>query len=145
MNYKYKNINVEIQKVGLEEQECVDIILYDEELSNYEDIKGNTSLNRKNAVCYVMYSKKDLDGNDIIKQKTKDINWLIHSDKENIHSKKLFNLKNNEIPEDLILDVLIANEEEQIKIYKRINEVKFSLIAKKAYNYYLENNANIKQ
>ena len=61
MNYKYKNINVEIQKVGLEEQECVDIILYDEELSNYEDIKSNTSSNRKNAVCYVMYSKKDLD------------------------------------------------------------------------------------
>jgi hypothetical protein len=79
MNYKYKNINVEIQKVGLEEQECVDIILYDEELSNYEDIKGNTSSNRKNAVCYVMYSKKDLDGKDIIKQKLKDINWLIYS------------------------------------------------------------------
>jgi hypothetical protein len=140
MNYKYKNINVEIQKVGLEEHECVDIILYDEELSNYEDIKGNTSSNRKNAVCYVMYSKKDLDGNDIIKQKIKDINWLIYSDKENIHSKKLFNLKNNDFSEDLILDALLANEEEQIKKYKRMNEVKFSLIAKKAYDEYVKNN-----
>ena len=143
MNYKYKNINVEIQKVGLEEHECVDVILYDEELSNYEDIKGNTSSNRKDSVCYVMYSKKDLDGKDIIKQKLKDVNWLIHSEKENIHSKKLFDLKNNDFPEDLILDALIANEEEQIKKYKRINEVKFSLIAKKAYNEYIKNNGNI--
>ena len=145
MNYKYKNINVEIQKVGLEEHECVDIILYDEELSNYEDIKGNTSSNRKDSVCYVMYSKKDLDGKDIIKQKLKDVNWLIHSEKENIHSKKLFDLKINESPDDLILDILIANEEEQIKKYKRMNEVKFSLIAKKAYNEYIKNNGNIIQ
>jgi hypothetical protein len=144
MNYKYKNINVEIQKVGLPEQECVDIILYDDALSTYEDIKGNISSIRKNAVCYVMYSKKDLDGNDIIKQKLKDINWLINSNKDNIHSKKLFNLKINDIPEDLIIDALIADEEEQIKIYKRMNEYKFSLIAKKAYNYYLENFSNIK-
>ncbi len=144
MNYKYKNINVEIQKVGLEENECVDVILYDEELSKYEDIKGNKNLERKNAVCYVMYSKKDLDGNDIIKQKLKDVNWLIDSKKDNIHSKKLFDLKNNDLPEDLILDALIADEEEQIKIYKRINEFKFSLIAKKAYNEYVKNNAKTK-
>jgi len=60
MNYKYNNISVEIQKVGLDEQECVDIILYDDELSNYTDIYGS---NRRNAVCFVMYSKKDLDDN----------------------------------------------------------------------------------
>jgi hypothetical protein len=46
---------------------------------------------------------------------------------------------------NLFLDILIANEEEQIKKYKRMNEVKFSLIAKKAYNEYVKNNCNIKQ
>ena len=144
MNYKYKNITIEIQKVGLEENECVDVILYDEELSNYEDIKGNTNSNRKNSVCYVMYSKKDLDGKDILKQKLKDINWLIYSNKENIHTKQLFNLNNNyNFPEELILDALISDEEEQIKKYKRLNEYKFSLIAKKAYNQYINNNINL--
>ena len=140
MNYKYKNITVEIQKVGLEENECVDVILYDEELCNYEDIKGNTNSNRKNSVCYVMYSKKDLNGKDILKQKLKEVNWLIYSNKENIHSKELFNLNNNyNFPEELILDALIEDEEEQIKKYKRMNEYKFSLIAKKAYNQYINN------
>jgi len=140
MIYKYKNITVEIQKVGLEENECVDVILYDEELCNYEDIKENSNSNRKNSVCYVMYSKKDLNGKDILKQKLKEVNWLIYSNKENIHTKELFNLNNNyNYPEELILDALIADEEEEIKKYKRMNEYKFSLIAKKAYCQYINN------
>ncbi len=140
MIYKYKNITVEIQKVGLEENECVDVILYDEDLCNYNDIKGNSNSNRKNSVCYVMYSKKDLNGKDILKQTLKEVNWLIYSNKENIHSKELFNLNNNyNFSEELILDALIADEEEQIKKYKRMNEYKFSLIAKKAYSQYINN------
>ena len=63
MNYKYNNISVEIQKVGLDEQECVDIILYDDALSTYNNITGNTTNNRPNAVGFVMYSKKDLYNN----------------------------------------------------------------------------------
>ena len=142
MNYKYNNINVEIQKVGLEEQECVDIILYDDELSTYADIYGSTTSNRPNAVGFVMYSKKDLD-NNVPTKTIRDITWMIHSKKENNYNKILdVKLKNTEISENLFLEALIANEEEQITKYKRMNEVKFRLIAKKAYIDYNNNKLN---
>lgn len=139
MNYKYNNIIVEIQKVGLEEQECVDIILYDDALSNYADIYGS---NQPNAVGFVMYSKKDLDHN--VPTKTiHDITWMIHSKKE-INYNKIFDvkMKNIEISENLLLEALIANEDEQITKYKRMNEVKFKLIAKKTYIDYINTELN---
>jgi len=140
MNYKYNDINVEIHKVGFEDQECVDIILYDEELHKYEDITASTSGNRKNAVGFVMYSKRDLD-NNIPTKTIHDITWLIHSKRENSYSNKILdlNLDNKDISENLLLDAMITNEDEQITKYKRMNEVKFKLIAKKAYNDYINN------
>lgn len=142
MNYKYNNISVEIQKVGLDEQKCVDIILYDDELSNYDDIYGSTTSNRHNAVGFVMYSKKDLDHN--VPTKTiHDITWMIHSKKENNYN-KIFDvkMKNTEISENLLLEALIANEDEQITRYKRMNEIKFKLIAKKTYIDYINTELN---
>ncbi len=142
MNYKYNNISVEIQKVGLDEQECVDIILYDDALSTYDDINGSTTNNRPNAVGFVMYSKKDLD-NNVPTKTIHDITWMIHSKKENNYNKILdVNLKNKEISENLLLEALIANEDEQITKYKRMNEVKFKLIAKKTYIDYINNELN---
>jgi len=142
MNYKYNNISVEIQKVGLEEQECVDIILYDDELTTYTDIYDSTTSNRPNAVGFVMYSKKDLD-NNVPTKTIRDITWMIHSKKENNYNKILdVKLKNTEISENLLLEALIANEEEQITKYKRMNEVKFKLIAKKAYIDYINTELN---
>ncbi len=68
---------------------------------------------------------------------------MIHSKKEDIYNKILdVNLKNKEISENLLLEALIANEDEQITKYKRMNEVKFKLIAKKTYIDYINNELN---
>ena len=51
-------------------------------------------------------------------------------------------MKNTEISENLLLEALIANEDEQITKYKRMNEVKFKLIAKKTYIDYINTELN---
>ncbi len=69
--------------------------------------------------------------------------WMIYSKKENNYNKILdVNLKNKDISENLLLEALIANEDEQITKYKRMNEVKFKLIAKKTYIDYINTELN---